>query len=177
MASLEALLGCRLVERRPGALALTPAGAALLPAVTKSFDRLEGALNAALREGGGPVRRLSLHMPPTFLQQAALPLLRDFRRAFPDVPIDVSSSAVTGAPGGEVDVAVVYDRPRRGDSVRDLLWTVEVTPLCAPELAAGAAALGLEGFLRRHELLHVRLDGQPRDALWADFAARAGIRR
>lgn len=175
VASLEALLGCRLVERRPGGLALTPAGAVLLPAVTKSFDRLEDTLNGVLRDGSGPVRRLSVHMPPSFLQQMALPLLRDFRREFPDLPVDVSSSPVTGVPGGDVDVAVVYDRPRRGDAIRDLLWTVEVTPLCAPELARDRAGLDLAGFLRRHELLHVRLDGQPRDVLWGDFTARARI--
>lgn len=175
VASLEALLGCRLVERRPQGVALTPAGAVLLPAVTRSFDRLEDTLNEVLREGAGPVRRLSVHMPPSFLQQMALPLLRDFRAEFPGLPIDVSSSPVTGVPGGEVDVAVIYDRPRRDDAIRDLLWTVAVTPLCAPELARGREGLDLAGFLARHELLHVRLGGEPRGALWGDFAARARI--
>lgn len=175
VASLEALLGSRLVERRPQGLVLTAAGATLLPVVTKSFDRLADTLDDVRREGAGLVRTLSVHMPPSFLQHMALPLLRDFRREFPALPIDVSSSPVTGVPGGDMDVAVVYDRPRRDDAIRDLLWTVEVTPLCAPELARAREGLDLAGFLARHDLLHVRLDGQPRTVLWDGFAAQSRI--
>jgi LysR family glycine cleavage system transcriptional activator len=112
-------------------LALTPAGAALLPVVRIAFDRMEAVMNGILREEAGHQRRLRVHMPPSFLQQVALPILGDFRREFPDIIVDVSSSFGTGLPPTEVDVAVVYDRPQAGDTVRDLLWLVRVTPVCA----------------------------------------------
>lgn len=175
VASLEALLNCKLVERKPYGLVLTPAGAALLPVITKAFDRLEETMNEILREGTGPVRTLRVHMPPSFLQHMALALLQDFRREFPGIPIDVSSSSVTGPPSGDFDIAVIYDRPRQGTAIRDLLWMVQVTPLCAPELAPRRDGMDLQEFLAGNELLHVRLDGQPRDLLWAAFAAQAGI--
>ena len=54
--SLERLIGVQLFERKPHALVLTPAGQHLLPAVTKSFDRLEYALDE-IRHSGAPTER------------------------------------------------------------------------------------------------------------------------
>lgn len=175
VASLEDLLGRPLLERRPSGLALTPAGAALLPVVRKSFDRLEEVMNDIQQEEAGHQRRLRVHMPPSFLHQVALPILGDFRREFPDILIDVSSSLGAGLPPTEVDVAVVYDRPQGGDTVRDLLWTVRVCPVCAPAVARLAAGLDLPDFLRQQELLHVKLPGAPMAAPWARFARLQGF--
>jgi DNA-binding transcriptional LysR family regulator len=175
VASLEDLLGRPLLERRPTGLALTPAGAALLPVVRKSFDRMEEVLNGILREEAGRQRRLRVHMPPSFLHQVALPILGDFRREFPDILVDVSSSFGTGLPPTEVDVAVVYDRPQAGDTVRDLLWIVRVTPVCAPSVAAASAGADLPAFLAGQELLHVKLQGEPIGTAWSHFARRRGF--
>lgn len=175
VASLEDLLGRPLLERRPSGLALTPAGAALLPVVRKSFDRLEEVMNDILREEAGHQRRLRLHMPPSFLHQVALPILSDFRREFHDILIDVSTSLGTGLPPTEVDVAVVYDRPQAGDTVRDLLWMVRVAPVCAPGIAAAAAELDLGQFLAGQELLHVKLPGEAIGTHWLQFARAQGF--
>ena len=175
VASLEDLLGRPLLERRPSGLALTPAGTALLPVVRTAFDRMEAVLNGILREEAGHQRRLRVHMPPSFLQQVALPILGDFRREFPDILVDVSSSYGTGLPPTEVDVAIVYDRPQAGDTVRDLLWLVRVTPLCAPSVAAKSAGLDLPAFLAGQELLHVKLQGEAISAHWSHFARARGV--
>ncbi|MCX8499471.1 MAG: LysR family transcriptional regulator, partial [Caulobacteraceae bacterium] len=58
---LEDLLGKQLFERRPQRLVLTEAGAALLPVVRKSFDRLEQSLNT-IRDSNRNVRTLRIHM-------------------------------------------------------------------------------------------------------------------
>jgi DNA-binding transcriptional LysR family regulator len=175
VASLEDLLGRPLLERRPTGLALTPAGAALLPAVRKSFDRIEEVMNGILREEAGHQRRLRVHMPPSFLHQVALPILGDFRREFPDILVDVSSSFGTGLPPNEVDVAVIYDRPQAGDTVRDLLWVVRVTPVCAPSVAARSSGLDLPAFLAAQELLHVKLLGEPIGSAWSRFGRQLGF--
>ncbi len=172
--SLEGLLGCQLLERRPHRLALTEAGAALLPVVRKSFDRLEQALNA-VRSGETAGRTLRIHMPPSLLQQMALPMLRDFRREFPDVLLDVSSSHVTGLPDQELDVAIVYDRPVVDDRVTDLLFMVRVSPVCSPAMAEAARGKTLTEFLAANELLHVKLDSEPRSLLWSMFARHFGL--
>lgn len=167
--SLEGLLGRQLLERKPHRLALTEAGAALLPVVRKSFDRLEQALNS-VRSGETAGRTLRIHMPPSLLQQMALPMLRDFRREFPDVLLDVSSSHVTGLPDQELDVAIVYDRPVMDDRVTDLLFVVRVAPVCSPAVAETAKGKTLPEFLAANELLHVKLDSEPRSLLWSMFA-------
>jgi LysR family glycine cleavage system transcriptional activator len=172
--SLEELLGKKLLERRPQQLVLTEEGAILLPVVRKCFDRLEQVLNT-IREGEGAGRCLRVHMPPSLFNHLALPMLRDFRREFPDILIDVSSAHVTGLPPTELDVAVVYDRPNVDDKITDLLWMVRVTPVCAPELAKAAEGRSLAEFIASNELLHVKLDGQPRGLLWANFLRQCGV--
>ena len=173
---LEEHLGCRLLERRPQGLLLTAAGAALLPVVAQSFDRIEETLKALRREPGQGRRVLKVHMPPTFLHVAGLSLLAEFRRAFPGVPIDVSSSNGIGLPAGRsVDLAVVFDRPHLGDVVRDPLWMVSLTPACAPALAERAAGLGLAAFLRGSELLHVKLEGEPFGVFWSAYTRQRGL--
>lgn len=173
---LEEHLGCRLLERRPQGVALTAAGAALLPVVAQSFDRIEAALGRLRRQAGTERRVLRVHMPPTFLHVAGPALLAEFRLAFPNVPIDVSSSNGVGLPPGRgLDLAVVFDRPQQDDAVRDLLWTVSQTPACAPALAARCAGMDLATFVRENELLHTKLEGEPFGAFWSTFARQHGI--
>ena len=65
--ALERLVGVQLFDRKPHALSLTKAGQHLLPAVVKSFDRLEYALDD-IRNDGAPVQRtLRVQMPPRIM--------------------------------------------------------------------------------------------------------------
>jgi len=59
-------------------LVLTKAGQHLLPAVMKSFDRLEFALDDIRNEGATGVRTLRVQMPPSFAVHMAVPILRVF---------------------------------------------------------------------------------------------------
>lgn len=172
--SLEAMLGRKLLERRPHGVELTEAGAALLPAVRKSFDRLEAVLNE-IQAGESGGRTLRLHVPPTLLQQHILPILRDFRREFPEILVDVFSTHGTGLPPSDIDMGIVFDRPSVDDKVTDLLWMVRVTPVCSPALAARHAGASLADFLAANELLHVKLEGQPRGLLWTGFNRQCGV--
>jgi DNA-binding transcriptional LysR family regulator len=150
---------------------LTAAGEALLPVVTKSFDRIEACMEGLRRDPGAATRILRVHMPPTFLSIFGLSLLRDFRASFPDILIDVSSTNGTGLPPSrQLDVAVVFDRPQVDDTVRDLLWLVDVVPACSPALAERAGGLTLAEFLRSNELLHIKLEGERFGAMWEGYA-------
>lgn len=172
--SLEALLGVQLFERRPGGLVLTGAGAALLPVVAKSFDRMEQSLNGVVSDGPGQ-RTLRLHLPPSFAQLLAVPMLQDLRRDYPDIALDISSPGTVGAPPQDVDAAVVYARPQGGAHVSNLLWMIQVTPMCHPGLVERARAAGLAAFLEGAELLHIKLEREPRHALWENFARQTGL--
>ena len=67
-------------------------------------------------------------------------LLREFRLAFPDISIDLFSSNGVGLPRATVcDIAIVFDRPRFDDAVRDPLWTISQTRRPARRRSPSAA--------------------------------------
>ncbi len=175
--ALERLTGVPLFERRPHALTLTKAGQILLPAVVKSFDRLEYALDDIRNEGAPAQRTLRVQMPPSFAVQLAVPILRDFRRASIDVDIDLISPYGVGPPLGDVDVAVVYSKPTVTDLVTDLLWGVRLSILCHPNIAAEHRGKDLAAFIEANELIHVRIADTPRHQFWGEFARHNGLRR
>ena len=171
VSGLEDLLGKQLFDREAGRLALTAAGEELLGVVSKSLERIELTLNA-IRDDSVPGRPLRLHVPPSLLQQMFMPILSDFHAAHPEIRIDVSSANVTGLPQTDIDMAIIYDRPNVDDRITDLLWKVRVAPLCSAKIAENAVGQGIEAFLAGQELLHLKLDGQPRDLLWSDYLRR-----
>ena len=175
VAAIETLTGVQLFDRRPHSLSLTKAGEHLLPAVVKSFDGLELALNAVRRQDAPTLRTLRVQMPPTFATQLAVPILREFRRASADVEIDVVSPYGVGPPLADVDVAVVYSKPMVSDLVTDLLWPVRLSVLCHPALCQQYAGTGLAEFIAANEIIHVRLNGLPRHHLWTQFARHMGL--
>jgi LysR family glycine cleavage system transcriptional activator len=170
---LEDLLGRKLIERRPGGIALTEAGARLLPALEKSFGTLESVVNDLIDAEEGLQRRLKIQMPPTFLQQVGLPMIHGFREAFPQIAIDIVTSETDES--GPFSAAVVYDQPRASDQIRDTLWMVQNKAVCSPELASRCAGMSLAEFLRSNTLLHARNRGERRDSIWRAFVRQAGI--
>jgi DNA-binding transcriptional LysR family regulator len=173
--ALERLTGVQLFERRPHALTLTKAGQHLLPAVVKSFDRLEYALDEIRNEGAPALRTLRVQMPPSFAVQLAVPILRDFRRASCEVDIDLISPYGVGPPLHDVDVAVVYSRPTHSDLVTDLLWPVRLSVLCHPQIAAAHRGKELGAFIEANEIVHVRIAQQPRHHAWTQFVRTHGL--
>ena len=173
--ALEKLLGTQLFERRPHALVLTKAGQLLLPAVMKSFDRLENSLDDIRNDSATSVRTLRVQMPPSFAVHLAVPILRDFQRAAAEVEIDLVSPYGVGPPPGDVDVAVVYSKPTVTELVTDLLWPVRLNMLCHPGVAGRHQGKGLADFIAANELIHVRLSDMPRHHLWSQFARQAGL--
>jgi DNA-binding transcriptional LysR family regulator len=169
------MIGVQLFERRPHSLVLTKAGQHLLPAVMKSFDRLEYALDDLRNDGATGTRTLRVHMPPSFAAYLAVPILRDFRRAAAEVEIDLVSPHGVGPPPGDVDVAVVYSKPTVTDLVTDLLWPVHLSLLCHPNVAARHADKTLAQFVEANELVHVRISELPRHHLWKQFARAANL--
>ena len=173
--ALERLTGVQLFDRKPHALTLTKAGQHLLPAVMKSFDRLEYALDDIRNEGAPIQRTLRVQMPPSFAVQLAVPILRDFRSASTEVDIDLISPYGVGPPLGDVDVAVVYSRPTVTDLVTDLLWQERLSILCHPKVAALHAGKSLGDFIEANEIVHIRIADVPRHHVWSQFVRQAGL--
>jgi LysR family glycine cleavage system transcriptional activator len=175
VAGMEELLGTKLLIRQAYGVTLSKAGTILLPAVDKSFDELERALSNIQKSAPATTRTLKIHFPPSFLQQLAMPILSEFRAQFPDISLDIVTTNAPGLTMTDCQVAVIYDRPQVTDAIRDLLWQVRATLVCSPHTAEDTKSSSLVEFLLQHELLHVRVQGEPHGYMWKDFVRRHGL--
>jgi DNA-binding transcriptional LysR family regulator len=171
---LEDLIGVPLFDRKPHQLSLTDAGRRLLPVVTKSFDRIDEVIEEIRAERGAPRRSLKVALPHTFAHQLAVPILRDFRRDYPDIAIDIESRPSQGPMERAAEISVVYSEPKVTDRVLDLLWMEKLAILCHPDIALKARDITLAQFLASNDLLHVRIDERPRNYPWEIFTRTIG---
>src|SRR4051812_37869177 len=84
---LEALLGTNLFLRSKRSVALTPAGAALLPEARRLLQQAAGLPELARRAASGQSGLLSLAFVSTADYSVLPPLLQEFRARYPQVQI------------------------------------------------------------------------------------------
>ncbi|HZW11870.1 MAG TPA: LysR substrate-binding domain-containing protein [Noviherbaspirillum sp.] len=87
--SLEAALGTPLFVRTKRSVALTPAGAALLPEARRILQQAGALPDLARRAASGESGLLSLSFVSTADYSVLPPLLREFRERFPQVQIEL----------------------------------------------------------------------------------------
>jgi DNA-binding transcriptional LysR family regulator len=87
--SLETTLGTPLFLRTKRSVALTPAGAALLPEARRMLEQASALPELVQRAASGESGRLSLSFVSTADYSVLPPLLRDFRERYPQVQIDL----------------------------------------------------------------------------------------
>lgn len=87
--SLEAALGTPLFTRTKRSVALTPAGAALLPEARRLLQQAAALPDLARRAASGESGLLSLSFVSTADYSVLPPLLREFRERYPNVQIEL----------------------------------------------------------------------------------------
>jgi LysR family transcriptional regulator, regulator of gene expression of beta-lactamase len=162
---LEALLGVRLFHRLPRGLALTDEGAALVPVLGESLDRIAGMLD---RYTGARVREtLTLGVVGTFAVGWLLPRLPAFAAAHPfvDVRLRTNNNRVDLA-GEGLDYAI-----RFGDGA----WHgTEAVPLIRAPLTVMVALALAERITAAQDLAGVPLLRSYRTDEWPRWFAAAG---
>ncbi|SFI06077.1 LysR substrate-binding domain-containing protein [Albimonas pacifica] len=104
---LEAELGRPLLRRAGRGLALTADGALLARGVTEGFDRIRATLEAFEEEDAARPVRVTL--TPNFAVGFLIPRLGGFRRAHPEVQLDIDPSArVVDLAEERMDLAIRY---------------------------------------------------------------------
>jgi DNA-binding transcriptional LysR family regulator len=173
--NLENLLGHKLLDRRAQSVSLTPAGAALLPVLQESFDRMEHVLNA-ITNGSDNTKSIRLHLPPAFAQKFLPAIVRKFRQDFPDYRLCCSTIGSQRRIASDVDIAIVYSKSDAPLESSKLLWRSYVTPLCSPFFANMCREVGMKRALCEAQLIDVKPDGEFQGISWSGFAKQFGIR-
>lgn len=140
---LEGELGRPLMRRAGRGLALTPDGALLARGVSAGFDAIRAALEAFAEEDAARPVRVTL--TPNFAVGFLIPRLGGFRRAHPEVELDIDPSArVVDLSDGRIDLAIRYgDGGWPGVESRLLVPSPRIIS-AAPSLVAGREVARLE---------------------------------
>jgi len=170
--ALESWLGFALLERGGRRLRLTRGGENYAAALTQAFAQITGATRELVTTGAKQVLTVRGHT--TLFVRWLIPLLPAFQAAHPDINVRLSS-AVEGVDftRENADMGIVYgDGPWEGLR-NDLLFSDELTPVLAPELARRLPTPCTTEALLELPLLH----SNRRPQHWPDWIRLAGAQR
>ncbi|HTO84421.1 MAG TPA: transcriptional regulator GcvA [Methylomirabilota bacterium] len=170
---LEEYLGVPLFHRHRKAVLLTEAGQLCLPGLRDGFDRLAAAIDSIRNLDNANV--LTVTTPPSFAAKWLVPHLDQFRKAHPDyeVRIDASTNLVDFE-RENVDVAIRYGSGSYPGLESELLFEIEVFPVCSPRLCKGRHPLRSPQDLKWHTLLHTEWRARGEEPDWRMWLLAAG---
>lgn len=150
---LEERLGVKLFERLPRGLRLTAQGALLAEGTRAAFDRLA----SALEDVSTPTvrRKLTISTFSSFNARWLMPRVRSFSMLFPDVDLQVITTAqLVDFAREDVDIGIRFGGGNYpGLHVMCLFRPREIV-VCAPSLLKGGPPLKTISDLRNFTLLH-----------------------
>lgn len=161
--SLEQSLGAQLISRESRKLVLTKAGDILLPVVQNALHRISDAADEihALKDS----RQLRVNVSRFLLTHWLELRLKGFALLHPDVDVSAryfyQALNVDAFVRDEVDLVLCWGRPPWPGLGSDLLFRLQVTPVCSPELAKSRSVANLSEDLRDLTLLRTYYDWWP----------------
>lgn len=133
---LEADLGQKLFDRLPRGVALTRAGALLLPRVYEIFGSLEQVREELAETARTPRGEVSIGMPPSAATVMLQPVLRTLTEAYPQVAIR-AVEAMSGylhqwVEDGDLDMAITFNNADTRTLLSRRLFPEEVMLIGTP---------------------------------------------
>lgn len=131
---LEESLGCKLFDRKPRQVQLTPKGQELFPVLRNAF----GAMALAVDSIRTPAQDRSLTLSATtgFAARWLIPRLARFNAENPDLVLKLhASDEPVDLHGGEADIAIRYGQAPFPGLVAEPLFEERFAPICSPHLA------------------------------------------
>jgi len=133
IAAIEGELGFRLFQRASRRVTLTEAGERYIRRIEAIADEFDHARDEALAISDGPVGVLRMTTSVAFGEKVIVPLLPSFRRAFPNVGLDlVLSDTNLDLVAGRIDLAVRLGAGMTGDLVVSKLMTTRYRVCASP---------------------------------------------
>src|SRR5262245_4345883 len=150
---LEDRLDTKLFERLPRGLKLTAHGALLAAGTREAFDRLASAIEDVSTPNVR--RRLTITTFASLAARWLMPRVNSFAAKFPDVDLQVSTTArLVDFAREDVDIGLRFGHGRYpGLHVVPLFQPKEIA-LCSPALLKRGPALRTFADLKHHTLLH-----------------------
>jgi len=178
IAAIERELGTPVVERLPRGIRPTAAGLAAAAEARVALAAAERAVIAGKAVAVGAGGRIRVACAETMTGWVLVPVLRHWRRQFPDVQLDLkeytsADRMLEVLHGGEADI-VVGPSPTRTAEHTEVLGHEEIVVVAAPEHRFAALAAVPLGELSAESLVHYHQDNGM--AVWVDqLAARRGV--
>jgi LysR family glycine cleavage system transcriptional activator len=167
---LEAYLGVELFVRSHRKVELTQAGQAYAGLMRRAFDIIASGTEDTMFETAPET--LNLRAYGTFASFWLVPRLARFRAAFPNVPVNLSTSAApVDFQHENVDVAIQIGRPAAAGLLSEALFPVTLVPVAAPALLASGVALDAPQDLVRAPILQSVM----RRGDWRAWLDKAGV--
>ena len=164
---LEARIGFALFERHANRLELTAQGKALLPGLTAAFDSIANLTAQVAAMSAAPV--LTVGVGPSFAMRWLIPRLSDFQSAHPDVEVRIATGGAINPIGADWTCGIILGDGEWQGFDAQMLFSADLFPVCAPEIARRLAA---PGELRKETLLEVAHSLED----WPLWLKAAGVR-
>jgi LysR family glycine cleavage system transcriptional activator len=163
---LEQRLGLGLFVREANRLTLTTAGRSYQAGLTQIFDALANLTDQVKTLSASPV--LTVGVGPTFAIRWLIPRLAAFSRIAPDVDVRITTGGVAAPFSDDWTCGIKLGDGNWPGLVAEPLFAADLTPVCAPQVAAK-----LKGSLKGATLL--RVAHAPED--WPRWLEAAGMPR
>ena len=147
---LEQRLGLSLFVREANRLMLTPAGRSYQAGLTQIFDALANLTDQVRTLSANPV--LTVGVGPTFAIRWLIPRLADFAKVAPHVDVRITTGGAAAPFSDDWTCGIKLGRGDWPGLAAEPLFAADLTPVCAPSVAA---RIGKEGSLRGETLLRV----------------------
>jgi DNA-binding transcriptional LysR family regulator len=178
IAAIERTLGTPVIERLPRGVRPTAAGLAVAAEARIALAAADRAVLAGKRAAAGGGGRIRIACAETMTAWVLVPVLRSWRRRFPDVELDLkeytsADQMLEALTGGRTDV-IVGPRPTRTDERAELLGREEIVVVAAPEHRFARMDAVPLAELTAEPLVHY--DPGNGFGVWVDqFAAKRGV--
>jgi DNA-binding transcriptional LysR family regulator len=178
IAAIERELGTPVIERLPRGIRPTAAGLAAAAEARVALAAADRAVIAGRRVAAGAGGRIRIACAETMTAWVLVPVLRSWRRRFPDVELDLkeytsADQMVEVLAGGETDIAV-GPRPTRTDEHVEVLGREEIVVVASAEHRFSRMEAVPLAELAAEPLVHYNPGNG--NAVWVDqFAAQRGV--
>ncbi|NRA53612.1 MAG: transcriptional regulator GcvA [Gammaproteobacteria bacterium] len=152
---LESQLGTTLFKRLPRGLELTNSGAAYLPAVHESIDRLLVATEEIFGQERSNLLTIKVNM--VFFMNWLAPKIANFRALHPEINLRITSNIWVDdqESSADCDLDIRYGKGKWRALLADRLTWDELFPVCSPQYLKTHGSLDSPKDLVNHTLLHV----------------------